>query len=229
MSRIILIAASGLAREIIASIRQTGTDEVVGILDDDLSLHGSDISGVPVVGGLEHALEAEEELLVCAGPGWVRAEIVSRLTADGIRPGRYATHIDHTAVIGGGVTIGPGTIILGGCVLTCDMVLGAHVVLMPRVVLTHDDSVGDFVTLTAGVSVGGRVTIGRCAYLGMNAAVRQDLLIGESATLGMGGVLVRNLPDGQTWAGNPARPLPARPADSSDAFETRHSSAGVSL
>ena len=78
---------------------------------------------------------------------------------------------------------------------------------MPRVVLTHDDAAGDFVTLTAGVAVGGRVTIGRGAYLGQNASVRQDVRIGAESTLGMGAVLVADLPPGQTWVGNPARPL----------------------
>lgn len=210
MSRVILVAASGLARETLSSIRQKGDHEVVGLLDDDASRHGGDIGGVPVLGGLDLAAGMVEELIVCAGQGSVRADIVSRLEARG--PVRFAAHVDGAAVVGEGVTIGAGSVILAGCVLTCDIVLGEHVVLMPRVVLTHDDTVEDFATLAAGVSLGGRVTIGRRAYLGMNASVRQDLSVGEGSVLGMGGVLVRSLPDGQTWAGTPAGPLAPRSA-----------------
>lgn len=207
MSRVVLVAAGGLARETISSIRQTGDHEVAGILDDDASRHGGDIGGVRVLGGLDRAADMSERLLICAGLGLTRARIVSRLEMIGVRASRYATHVDAAAVVGDRVSIGEGSIVLAGCVLTSDISLGAHVVLMPRVVLTHDDRVGDFATLTAGAAVGGRVTIGRCAYIGMNASVRQDLTVGEQAVLGMGGVLVRDLPDGQTWAGNPAGPL----------------------
>ncbi|WP_182353352.1 NeuD/PglB/VioB family sugar acetyltransferase [Flaviflexus huanghaiensis] len=223
MSRVVLVAASGLARETISSIRHTDTHEAVGVLDDDTALHGRDIGGVRVLGGLERAAELNDHFLVCAGPGHIRAAIVARLEAYGVGPDRFATHVDERADIGERVTVGAGTIILAGCVLTCDIALGSHVVLMPRVVLTHDDVVGDFATLAAGVSVGGRVRIGRSAYLGMNASVRQDLSVGEGAVLGMGGVLVRSLPDGQTWAGNPAATLPPRLSEADRVSATQNS------
>lgn len=205
MARLLMIAASGLARETIASIRATGDHHLVGLLDDDVAQHGRHISGVRVVGGIELAASSGDQLLVCAGSGGARAEISHRLAALGVTPGRFATHVHASAVIGEGAVIGSGSIILAGTVLTSGVRVGRHVVLMPQVTLTHDDVVADFATLAAGVSVGGRVDIGRCAYLGMNASVRQDLRIGEQAVLGMGSVLIADLPARQTWAGNPAR------------------------
>jgi acetyltransferase-like isoleucine patch superfamily enzyme len=67
--------------------------------------------------------------------------------------------------------------------------------------------VEDFATLCAGVSLGGGVRVGAAAYLGMNAAVREGLTVGDGAVLGMGAALTRDLPPGQTWVGQPARPL----------------------
>lgn len=215
MARLLMIAAGGLARETIASIRATGDHHLVGLLDDDAALHGRHIAGVRVLGGIEMAASSGDQLLVCAGSGAARAAISARLEAWGVAPGRFATHVHASAVIGEGTVIGTGSIILAGTVLTCKVRIGDQVVLMPQVTLTHDDNVADFATLAAGVSVGGRVEIGRCSYLGMNSSVRQDLKIGEQAVLGMGAVLVGDLPAGQTWAGNPARMIStsARPQE----------------
>lgn len=208
MTNIVLIAASGLAREVASSIATTD-DRVVGILDDDPKLQGTELGGIPVLGDLKLAADLDAQFLICAGPSMVRVWIATRLHKMGIGQDRFATHVDPTVFVGDRVEIGAGTVILAGCVLTCDITLGSHVVLMPRVVLTHDDTVGDYATLAAGATAGGRVTFGQACYVGMSSSIRQDTRIGVGATLGMGAVLVKDLPDGQTWAGNPAAPLSA--------------------
>ncbi|MEW1982235.1 acetyltransferase [Citricoccus sp. NPDC079358] len=217
MTRLLLVAASGLARETLASIRSSapvgrhlaadGADEVMGFLDDDVSLHGTSVAGLPVLGGLDLAATRTERLLVCAGSGRARAAIVARLATFGVGEERYATHIHPSAVIGDGSTFGAGSIVLAGCVLTGDVTLGRHTVLMPRTVLTHDDLLGDYVTCAAGTTLAGRVHVGSRAYLGMQASVRQDVRVGEDAVIGMGAVVLQDVPDAQTWAGNPAGPL----------------------
>jgi acetyltransferase-like isoleucine patch superfamily enzyme len=98
-------------------------------------------------------------------------------------------------------------VLLAHTVLTANVHVGDHVVAMPHVTLTHDDQVSDFVTLCAGVSLGGTVCVGAGAYLGMNASVREGVSLGTDAVLGMGAALLTDLPDGETWAGVPARRL----------------------
>lgn len=210
MARLLLIAAGGLAREVISSIKQTGDHEVVGLLDDDTALHGLAVGGVRVLGGLNLAADSDTEFLICAGQGRARAAIAERLCGLGVGADRYETHVHSSVLLGAGSFIGSGSILLAGCVATCDVSIGRHCVLMPRVILTHDDSLGDFVTVAAAVTLGGRVAVGRAAYLGMSAAVRQDLNIGRDAVLGMGSVLLQDLPASQVWAGNPARLLATR-------------------
>lgn len=207
MARVLLVAAGGLARETVSSILAAGDHQVVGMLDDSAALQGTQIAGVDVLGRINAAAERDEMLLVTAGPGASRARIVNRLRDLGVGARRYATHVGDSVFIGRGCSIGVGSIVLAGCVLTCDVEIGNHVVLMPRVVLTHDNRLGDFATLAAGVVLGGNTRIGSAAYLGMNASVRQGLRVGEHATLGMGSVLLVDQPAETTWAGNPARSL----------------------
>ncbi|WP_461635091.1 NeuD/PglB/VioB family sugar acetyltransferase [Glutamicibacter soli] len=207
MAELLLLAASGLARETLESIRQTGDHQVLGILDDNAALHGTSVNGVPVLGGLDLAARRGEQLLICAGKGASRAAIARRLD---LPEERYATHASAHAVLGSTVAVGAGSIILAGTVATSDVRIGRHVVLMPRVVLTHDDVLEDYSTLAAGAALAGTVHVGAEAYLGTNSTVRENLSIGRGAVLGMAAALIADLPAGQTWAGNPARPLGPR-------------------
>lgn len=205
---LILIAASGLAREVMVAVDAGDNYEVIGLLDDDVLLHGTSIGGAPVLGGLADAVvRADAHLIVCAGRGGARQEIVRRLTMLGVNAGRYATVVHPQVEVPSSCVVGAGSIMLANVTLTADVIVGEHVVLMPHVVLTHDVRVEDFATLCAGVVLGGGVRIGRTAYVGMNAAVRQELDVGARAILGMGSVLLENLPDDETWVGVPAGPM----------------------
>lgn len=71
----------------------------------------------------------------------------------------------------------------------------------------HDCVIGDFVTFGPGAKVNGNVTIGNHAYIGSGAVIRQGINIGAYATVGMGAVVTRDVLDGKTVIGNPARPM----------------------
>ena len=209
---VVLIAASGLAREVLATVDIAGTAEVVGVLDDDSDRHGTDFAGFRVAGDTSSATTFDNaRFIICAGTGAARARIAQKLAVVGICSDRFATVIHPTASIGRGCKIGYGSIVLAQATLTADVIVGGHCVLMPQVVLTHDNHIEDFVTLGAGVVLGGCVRIGTGAYLGMSSSVRQGLRIGPQAVLGMGAVLLRDLPTGETWAGVPAAPLSLLP------------------
>lgn len=208
MSRpLLLIAASGLAREVLPVVRESGRD-VLGFLDDRYEELPRTIGGAPVLGGIDDIpLYLDAEVLVCAGSGLGRERVVERLGALGVDFSRYATVVDPSVRNPGGCPIGLGSILLADVVITADAVIGSHVVIMPRVTITHDCLIDDFATLAAGVALGGGVRIGRGAYLGMNSSVRQGLSVGPGATVGMGAVVLSDIHDSQTWAGVPARPL----------------------
>lgn len=208
MPELILVAASGLAREVLASTRTSGSFNVVGFLDDDPVLAGEDIDGVPVLGRIADATAFPTVFFVlCAGKGATREKIAFMLAGMGIGSVRYASVVDSSAVVSDGSVIGAGCILLANVVLTAGVRLGSHVVAMPNVTFTHDDEVDDFATLAAGVSLGGGVHIGRRAYLGMNSAVREHLSVGSGATVGMGAAVLNDMPDDETWVGVPARAL----------------------
>ncbi|WP_101523656.1 acetyltransferase [Nocardioides houyundeii] len=206
MTGLLVVAASGLAREVLAVERQLRRYPRIAVLDDDPALWGTKLGGHPVVGGLDLVAEyADHDVLVCAGRGQVRHALVERLAEHGVGQERYATCIHPQVLVPEGCQVGAGSVVLGGVVMTADVRLGAHVVVMPHVTLTHDDVVAEFATLCAGVRLGGGVLVGPMAYLGMSSSVREGLSVGPGAVLGMGAALIRHLPAGETWVGIPAR------------------------
>ena len=211
MSDLILVAASGLAREVLALLRSSGDGRRIQVVDDAPELWGTTIAGVPVTGGLEVVRDLTgHEVLICAGRGTARRAISGRLREMGVSPHRYTRVVHPSVDVPDNCEIGAGSVLLAHTALTSNVRLGEHVVVMPNTSLTHDDVVEDCATICAGVSLGGNVHVETGAYLGMNASVREGLRVGADSVLGMGAALVVDLPPGQVWGGNPASRLRTR-------------------
>lgn len=215
MQSVILIGAGGLAREVVALLEGSQEYKPTGLLDDNEALYGTDIGGLPVLGSVDSVGDhGDADILVCTGSGRSRRAIVDRLHRMGVDDSRYATVVAPDVQISSDSSVGVGSIILAGSVLTASVTVGRHNVLMPHAVCTHDNQLGDYVTLCAGVALGGHVVVAHEAYLGMNSSVRQHVQIGESAVLGMGSVLLTDVPADEIWAGNPARNI--KPGESQE-------------
>jgi len=217
---LVIVGAGGFARETAAAATAAGTWRVLGFLDDDPALHGTSRSGLPILGATGSVAGLPQAaVVVCVGNPrdyTVRQRIVRRL---GLPQERYATVLHPSAEVGAGSVVGPGSVLLAGTVLTADVTVGSHVAVMPQAVLTHDDRVDDYATVASGVRVGGGASLRTGAYVGAGALVREGVTVGAWSLVGMGSVVLRDVPPGQIWAGNPARllrhaDLPAEPAAS---------------
>ena len=205
---LLLVAAGGLGREAAAAIRAAGTGTSVAFLDDAIEV-GTEIDGVTVVGPATAetlARFADAEVVVCSASSADperRRRLVARLDLPTSRYGR----IVHPAAVLDECVTGPGSIVLAGAVTTTAVTIGAHAVVMPGVVMVHDTVVGDYSVLAGGVALGGGVHIGEAAYVGAASVVREGCHVGDGAIVGMGAVVVRDVPAGEVWVGNPARRL----------------------
>ncbi|MEO7364875.1 MAG: acetyltransferase [Sphingomicrobium sp.] len=112
------------------------------------------------------------------------------------------------------VQIGQGALISPFVTFTSNIRIGKHFHANLYSCVEHDCVIGDYVTFAPGVRCNGNVLIGDHAYLGAGALIRQGqpgrpLRIGAGAIVGMGAVVTRDVADGVTVVGNPARPLPS--------------------
>lgn len=204
--RIAVAGAGGFGRETADAVRELSPDaEFAGFLDDFPPAH---LDADQVLGPVALIHDRPDlRLVVCVGNPrnyFARAEIVGRLA---LPEDRYATVVHCLAQVSFSSTVGAGSVLLAGAVLTADATVGRHVAVMPHAVVTHDAVVGDFATLASGVKLGGGVVVGEGAYLGAGAMVREGVRIGAWSQVGMGSVVLRDVPDGEVWVGNPARRL----------------------
>ncbi|MER6735082.1 acetyltransferase [Streptomyces puniciscabiei] len=223
MNGLLIVGAGGFARETAAAVAAGGEYRLLGHLDDNPALHGTEVDGVPVLGGSELVHElSDAQVVVCVGNPRdyaARARLVRRL---GLPEGRYATVIHPTAAVPEATCdIGPGSVLLAHCALTTAVVVGTHVAVMPHVVLTHDDVVEDFATLASGVRLGGGARLQRGAYVGSGALVREGATVGAWSLIGMGSAVLGDVPPGEVWVGSPARRLRAADAPALDELATR--------
>lgn len=119
-----------------------------------------------------------------------------------------ATLIHTDTTIGPWVEIGEGCVIAPGVRVTGNVRIGAHGQLHTGAIVSHDDILGEYVTLSPSTTLCGSVTVGARSTVFAGATVMPGITIGADATVGAGALVNRNVADGTTVVGVPARPLP---------------------
>lgn len=178
---------------------------IVGFLDD-VKKEGT-IDGVPILGGIEQLenlmIEFPRlEAVIAVGNTETRKKIAERFGRKGLR---FCKLIHPTAVISNRVSIGPGTTIAAGSVLTVDIQIGSHVLVNPNCSIAHDAQIGDFVTINALCAISGNNHIGEGVYLGVSSCTIQGVKIGAWSTIGAGATVINDIPSGVVAVGVPAR------------------------
>jgi acetyltransferase EpsM len=210
--RYLVIGAAGHAQEVAWSLREQAKARGEACrLDffDDVVAPGPLASGLGgVVGRVDEARaiaeRGEGSLVLGIGLPRMKAAVVARLAC----PDELWTTVIHPAAIAGpNVSIGTGSYVGPGAVLTVGVRIGRFTTVNIHCLAAHGDSFGDFVTLHPDAHVSGEVTIEEGCELGAGSVVIPGVRIGAWSVLGAGCVAVRDLPGGRTWVGVPARDL----------------------
>ena len=208
---LVIVGAGGHGREVLDVVEAVGGFEVLGFVDDgepDEALLGD--RGHRLLGGVGSIPDlGEVAYVVGIGDPRIRMDVVSRIgPSAAARPAPALVH--PMASTGTRCAMGPGTVVAAGARLTTNITVGQHCYLGPNVTVGHDAVLHDGATLYPGAVVSGNVTIGRAATVGAGASVKQGVHIGTGAFVALGAGVVRDVPDGMTVAGTPARRLGSR-------------------
>lgn len=106
-------------------------------------------------------------------------------------------------IIGDDVEIGANTCIDRGAL--SDTVIGDYTKINNLCHIAHNNKIGRNVTITGCVNVSGSNVIEDEVWIAPNASVRGYIHLGKGCVLGMGAVATKDIPEGETWVGNPAR------------------------
>jgi sugar O-acyltransferase (sialic acid O-acetyltransferase NeuD family) len=213
-TQVAVYGGGGFAREVAWLVNACNAEEkrydVVCFIDDDESLHGSTLNGVPVM-GLTEAWSQFPDAKVVGGVGSPKARQRTMEKAAEIGFG-FETVIHPDVERSTWLEIGSGTVICAGNILTTNIVLGEHVQINLDCTVGHDVVMGDYVTLAPGVHVSGCVHLGKRVYVGTGAVIingtqEDPIEIGDDAVIGAGACVTKSMPAGVTAVGVPAKPL----------------------
>lgn len=205
--RIIIIGAreDGHARVVLDAVRAASEYTITGFVDDDQSLHGEDVLGVPVLGSVAQISTFRslfDVAIVAIGDNTARMNISMKLAQLSIP---LVTVVHPRAVVAGDVRLGAGTFVAAGAVISTGTVVGKCVIINTSATVDHDSIISDYVHIGPGVHAAGRVFVGQCSFLGIGSRVIPDVTIGTNVIIGAGAVVLKNVPDGATCVGVPAR------------------------
>ena len=209
MKELYIIGAGGFGKEVAWLVERinaiTPTWDLKGFIDDNENLWGTMEDEYQVVGGCSYLENLEDVYVVCAiGSAKVRKKIIDKLKYFSVK---YATLIDPSVLVSKRVSIGEGTIICAGTIITVDIEIGKHVIINLDCTVGHDTVIEDFVTIYPSVNVSGIVRVGECSELGTGMQIIQGKTIAANTILGAGSVVVRDCTDSGTYVGSPAKKI----------------------
>lgn len=108
-----------------------------------------------------------------------------------------------TLIVGAGTEIGSQSNLVRG--IFGATVLGQRCVIGNQVNIGHNCGLGQGVWVGAGTIVGGYTTVGHFTNIGMGSLCKNGLSIGANCNIAMGSCVIKNLPDGKSCIGNPAK------------------------
>lgn len=207
MKNLVIIGAGGVGRETALIVQQINqlddTWNLVGFVDDNLDNFGKVINGYSVIGGIDtlELLDEDYYVVIAIANYKVKKSIVERLKGKF----RFATIVHPKVWIHDFMTLGEGSIIYEGAILTSNIEIGNHVIVCPKCGVGHDSKVKDYVSLLWNVNVSGNDLIEEGVLMGTGSTVIQGKTIGKGATIGAGAVVVDDIEPFSTVVGVPAK------------------------
>lgn len=210
MKKIAIFGAGGFGREVAMLIEQINQKQhlwdIVGFYDDGVTV-GEELYGYKVLGGIQQLNDVQEELsVVCAlGEPKTKKKVICKIQ----NPNLQFPTLIHPSVLMGDkdVTVGEGSIITAGNILTVNINIGSHVILNLSCTVGHDTNIADYCSFMPSVNISGEVEIGECVYVGTGAKIINQLEIGNNTIVGAGAVVAKTLPANCTAVGIPAKPI----------------------
>ncbi|MDG9883156.1 acetyltransferase [Pseudomonas sp. GD04058] len=205
MNRLAILGASGHGK-VVADIAERCGWEELAFFDD--AWPARSINGVwPVIGNTRSMLARLHEfdgVIVGIGNNKVRHEKMQMLMEAGAR---FISLVHPHAIVSRHAVVGAGSVVMAGAVINVSTVVGRGAILNTASSVDHDCSLGDFVHVSPGANLAGGVEVGQHSWIGIGASVRELVKIGAGVVVGAGAAVVRDVADGITVVGVPARPL----------------------
>jgi sugar O-acyltransferase (sialic acid O-acetyltransferase NeuD family) len=203
-----------MGQEVADLVRAAASDgsrwNLIGFVDDDTSLHGLEVLGVPVLG--DHRWLSGRHTAVAIGVGSPAARRRAWAAVQSVGVVHAPALVHPSAYIGLACELGAGTVVGTHATLTVDVVVGQFGIVNVGATVSHNARLDDFATVAPGAHLAGNVHIGEGADVGIGASVTQGNSVGAWSIVGAGAVVIDDVDPDTTVVGCPARVVDRRPA-----------------
>lgn len=206
--KICIIGAGGFGREVLCllidclALKKINYKERVLFMESDDYWKKRKVMGIDVIAQSQFN-PSEYKVVVAIGDPSTRQQMVNNLPKNTV----YNTLIHPSVIYSEWLSIGEGSIICAGSILTCNITIGNHAQLNLHTTIGHDCIIGNYFTAGPSVNASGNCTIGNNVYIGTNAAIREKTNICSDVTIGMGAVVIKNITESGVYIGNPLKKL----------------------
>lgn len=136
--------------------------------------------------------------------GRMRIQLHERLIAEGLQP---ITIAHPSAQIAQNAFIEAGCQFMAGAIINPEARLGRQCIINTNASVDHECILEDGVELSPGATLCGLVHIGINGWVCAGSTVLPRIKIGADAVIGAGAVVIKDVPDGKTVVGIPARSI----------------------
>lgn len=196
MNEITIFGGGGHCYALVALILADKRYKPILILDKNPS--EKEVLGVPV----EKRNDARHIATIAAiaiGDNAIRKKITKSLTA------LYPTFVHKTAVVYPSAIVGTGVQVLPNAVVDAAVTIGDFTIINTNATVSHNTVVEKYCHIAINAAISGGCFIGEGALVGAGSVILPEITIGKWATIGAGAVVTKNVPDGATVVGNPAK------------------------
>lgn len=202
---IVIIGGGGHAKMCIDLLNQTKEYEILGIIDDKLSV-GDKILGVKVVGGnnlLKKLVTLGVKYAVNGVGAISNPKLRGKIHAELTNLGFLLPNLIHpSSNVEPSVNMGVGNQIMMGAAVCSDVKIGNGCIVNSGAIVSHDCILRDHCHIAPGAILAGSVDVGNNSVIGMGATVYLGLTIGRDAMIFNGVNVLKNIFEGTTVDGN---------------------------
>lgn len=208
--KMVLWGGTGQAKVLRPIIEHYGSS-VVAVIDDTAGLK-SPFDNVEIYHGYEQLKpwideQNKDKIGFCIAIGNPHGDVRIKLHDFLIKKGLTAVKIAHpTAWIAKNATVNSGSQFMAGAIVNEEAVIGRQCIINTNASVDHECILDDGVELAPAATLCGCVHVGINSWICAGATVLPRVKIGAGAIVGAGAVVTKDVPDGMTVMGVPAKP-----------------------
>lgn len=201
---IAIIGYSGHAFVVLDAAKQMGLNVVYYCERKKVSFNPFDIKYLGDEGSESFNWNVVNQFVLGIGDNRIRQKVANLISSKK----KIILNVIHpSSIISNYASFGTGNFIAANVTVNALAKIANNCILNTGCIIEHECVIEGGVHIAPGTVLAGNVSVGENSFIGANSVVKQGVKIGSGVTVGAGSVVIKDIPDNETWVGNPAKKM----------------------